>query len=59
VAARELAAFAKGDVLAELLEQLPGEYGVASDGHAVAFVPPFARFPYEVWVAPRRPHPGP
>lgn len=22
---------------------------------AVAFVPPFARFPYEVWIAPRRP----
>jgi len=59
VAARELAAFAKRDVLAELLEQLPGEYVVASDGHAVAFVPPFARFPYEVWVSPRRPHPGP
>ena len=29
----------------------------ASD-HAVAFVPPWARYPYEVWVAPRRRVPG-
>lgn len=26
--------------------------------HAVAFVPPWARYPYEVWVAPRRQVPG-
>ncbi len=26
--------------------------------HAVAFVPAFARYPYEVWVAPRRPAPS-
>jgi UDPglucose--hexose-1-phosphate uridylyltransferase len=25
----------------------------------LAFVPPFARYPYEVWLAPRDPHPGP
>ncbi|MCS7218918.1 MAG: galactose-1-phosphate uridylyltransferase, partial [Thermus sp.] len=25
----------------------------------LAFVPPFARYPYEVWVVPRARHPGP
>lgn len=25
------------------------------DGDAISFVPPFARFPYETWVAPTRP----
>jgi UDPglucose--hexose-1-phosphate uridylyltransferase len=31
---------------------------VLYDGpHAAAFVPPWARYPYEVWVAPRRPVP--
>jgi UDPglucose--hexose-1-phosphate uridylyltransferase len=26
--------------------------------HALAFMPAFARYSYEVWVAPRRPHPS-
>jgi UDPglucose--hexose-1-phosphate uridylyltransferase len=28
---------------------------VAAREHALAFVPPFARFPYETWIAPFRP----
>lgn len=59
VAAAELEAFARSPVLAELLSRLPAEFVVAADEHAVAFVPPFARYPYEVWVAPRRTQPGP
>jgi UDPglucose--hexose-1-phosphate uridylyltransferase len=59
VVARELAAFATGNVLGKVVEQLSAEYVIASDDYALAFVPPFARFPYEVWIAPRQPHPGP
>jgi UDPglucose--hexose-1-phosphate uridylyltransferase len=59
VVVRELAAFATGNVLGKVVEQLSAEYVIASDDYALAFVPPFARFPYEVWIAPRQPHPGP
>jgi len=59
VAATELSAFCGSPVLVDLLGRLPPDYLVASDRLAVAFVPPFARYPYEVWVAPRRRHPGP
>ena len=34
-------------------------YTIATAETGAAFVPPFARFPYEVWIAPRRPVPGP
>jgi UDPglucose--hexose-1-phosphate uridylyltransferase len=37
-------------------ERRAGVRTVAERDHAVAFVPPFARFPYEVWAAP---HDGP
>ena len=35
-------------------ECLAGERIVFESEHAVAFVPAWARYPYEVWVAPRR-----
>ncbi|AEB12880.1 galactose-1-phosphate uridylyltransferase [Marinithermus hydrothermalis] len=56
---REAAAFREGPVLLRLLETAREGYTVLEDAHVQAFVPPFARFPYEVWVAPKRPHPGP
>lgn len=54
-----VAAFREGPVLAELIEEMGQTYTVAERRTMVAFVPPFARFPYEVWIAPRRPVPGP
>ncbi len=55
---REVRAFHKRPVLCELLPEL-GDYTVARIGTMIAFVPPFARFPYEVWIAPARHVPGP
>ena len=52
-----LRAFAEGASLEPLTED--ETYIVAQAESAAAFVPPFARFPYEVWIAPRRPLPGP
>ncbi|NBB83405.1 MAG: galactose-1-phosphate uridylyltransferase [Alphaproteobacteria bacterium] len=54
-----VAAFREGPVLAELIAGMGDAYTVAERSSMIAFVPPFARFPYEVWIAPRRPVPGP
>lgn len=59
VQAQAVAAFREGPVLARLIERMGPAYTVAEGDTMVAFVPPFARFPYEVWIAPRRPVPGP
>ncbi|MEO3432566.1 galactose-1-phosphate uridylyltransferase [Inquilinus sp. CAU 1745] len=53
------ATFREGPELARLIDRMGDRYVVAENGTMTAFVPPFARFPYEVWVAPRRPQPGP
>ncbi|WP_435418010.1 galactose-1-phosphate uridylyltransferase [Parerythrobacter aurantius] len=46
-------AFASGyDLSAEIDRSLP-DYGVIEAGGVAAFCPRFARFPYEVWIAPR------
>lgn len=39
-------------------EQRDGRRMVYTGGEAVAFVPVFARYAYEVWMAPRRPAPS-
>ncbi|HET8728514.1 MAG TPA: galactose-1-phosphate uridylyltransferase [Alphaproteobacteria bacterium] len=51
--------FREGPVLVELLERMGETYLVASNATMAALVPPFARYPYEVWTAPYRPQPGP
>ncbi len=56
--AREAAAFREAAVLQRLWPDLEA-YRVAARPGLLAFVPPFARYPYEVWVAPEEPHPGP
>lgn len=51
--------FAQGyDFGKEMKEMLP-DYGVASMGDMEAFCPPFARFPFEVWIAPKARKAGP
>ncbi len=59
VFARESAAFRRGMDLARLLTEDGGRHAVEEDAATSVVVPPFARFPYEVWVVPRRVHPGP
>ncbi len=58
VPGREARSFGRRPVLLELIPEL-GPYMVFADQHVLAFVPPFAHYPYEVWIAPRAFHPGP
>ena len=52
-------AFANGyDLSAEINQAIPN-YGIAESGGMAAFCPRFARFPYEVWIAPKQRRAGP
>lgn len=54
-----LAEHGRGPLQAMIEAELADGARVVYEGpHAVAFVPPCARYPYEVWVAPRLPVPG-
>ncbi|MCK0127751.1 galactose-1-phosphate uridylyltransferase [Erythrobacter sp. F6033] len=56
---RAIDAFADGyDLASEITAALP-DYGLGETGGVAAFVPRFARFPYEVWIAPRIRREGP
>lgn len=55
---KEVQAFRERPVLEELFGCLE-DYTVTKNEGFVAFVPPFARYPYEVWIAPWRKLPGP
>ena len=56
---RAIDAFASGyDLAAEIDESFP-DYGLGTKGGVAAFVPRFARFPYEVWLAPEQRRQGP
>ena len=55
---RMSAAFADGYDLAEALRDWDA-YVIDRAGPLRAFVPPFARYPYEVWIASERPTQGP
>jgi UDPglucose--hexose-1-phosphate uridylyltransferase len=46
-------------VLTRLIEDLPHELLLDTEDAAVSFVPGFARYPYETWLAPRRRVAGP
>nr|WP_246499818.1 hypothetical protein [Azospirillum soli] len=59
VVERMAAQFRDAPVLADMRQSMGEAYDIAGNEHAVAFVPPCARFPSEVWVMPRRFHPGP
>lgn len=54
----EVQAFRESSVLEELFNCIK-PYTVIEKGTFLAFVPPFARYPYEVWLAPKRKVPGP
>lgn len=54
---KEAAAFREKPVLVELLPSL-GPYTVLEDEHTIACIPPYARYPYETWVFPKRFQPG-
>ncbi len=52
-------AFASGYDLAQEIARSMPEYGLAESGGMAAFCPRFARFPYEVWIAPNTLRAGP
>lgn len=52
-------AFAGGYDLAAEMAGWREDYLIAEAGGIAAFAPPFARFPYETWLAPRTPRRGP
>lgn len=54
---KELEAFQQSPVLLNLLPHLH-PYTVLEDEHTLACIPPYARYPYEVLVFPKRFHPG-
>ncbi len=51
--------FADGYDLGADLKRFTTRYGIAEAGGLVALCPPFARFPFESWIAPIEPAPGP
>lgn len=51
--------FAGGYDLSAQVKEIAPDYEIASAGGLCAFCPPFARFPYEVWITPRIQKPGP
>lgn len=51
--ARAAQAQARGPVIAQMIGALDPSQ-ILRDGEAMSFVPPFAMYPYEVWLAPRR-----
>lgn len=52
-------AFEKGFNIRDILSGDGSAFIVNKIGDMVAFCPPFARFPFEVWIAPLNHHPGP
>ncbi|MEO0981438.1 MAG: galactose-1-phosphate uridylyltransferase [Pseudomonadota bacterium] len=56
---RALDAFEAGYDLAAESAVWEAELGISEAGGLVAYAPPFARFPYEVWISARRPVSGP
>lgn len=52
------AVFAGGYDLAAEIKAAQPDFGIAEMGGMAAFCPRFARFPYEVWIAPREPQQG-
>lgn len=54
-----LTAFSEGASISDLTQEMGNTYTVAANETMHAFVPPFARFPYEVWITSTRKLPGP
>jgi UDPglucose--hexose-1-phosphate uridylyltransferase len=52
-------AFRRDSVLERLMDRSGALYETDGDANAAAFVPPSARFPFELWIAPRPRAPGP
>ena len=47
-------AFCSDDPLAGLAQRLPAQLILAENESGIAFVPPWARYPFEVWIVPHQ-----
>lgn len=52
-------AFAEGYDLADEIKSLEQNFTVREAGNLIAYCPPYARFPFEVWIAPKKAIKGP
>lgn len=59
VQANAISAFNEGYDLSVDIARYAPDYGVAEAGGVQAFCPPYARFPFEVWLAPQEKLAGP
>ena len=59
VQAKAAKAFDEGYDLSQAIRHSEDRYHVASGDQMIAYCPPYARFPYEVWIAPRNRKAGP
>lgn len=59
VQAKATDVFASGYPFAREIRAMLPDYGISETGGIAAFCPPYARFPYEVWLAPRTRRAGP
>jgi len=55
----QAASFREAPVLDRLRDKIGDRYDIVTGSTMAAFVPPFARFPFEIWVAPFAHHAGP
>ncbi|MDJ0724824.1 MAG: galactose-1-phosphate uridylyltransferase [Prochloraceae cyanobacterium] len=58
VVAKMQQAFREKPILQELRQTMGREYYLFNDDRVLAFVPPFQRYPYEVWLTTHQFHPG-
>ncbi len=56
---RTAEAQANGPVMVSLIEAMDPALILYDESEAISFVPPFAMFPYEIWLTPRRRVPSP
>ena len=55
----EIDAFRKENFILKMMSWLEEKYYVYQDDNVIAFVLPFARYAYEIWIASKRKVPGP
>mgnify|MGYP001170897388 CR=1 FL=1 len=56
---KEILSFQKENFILSMMQSLEEKYFVFQDDHMIAAVPPFARYAYEIWIAPKKRKSGP
>ena len=56
---KEIKAFNRENYILKIIQESRNRFIVYENEEMVAFVPPFARYSYEIWIVPKRRVPGP